>query len=274
MKFSAVQILTGITNPILLLIYLIRKLPFSFMYLLRLNIDGMDRTYYAYGLFQAADEARRLGIKRISAIEFGVAAGHGLVILEKHAEQISCLTGIKIDVYGFDIGIGLPKPLDYRDLPYIWQKGFYKMDIPKLRRMLKPATQLVLGDVAKTIPRFVKKDIAPVGFVAFDLDYYTSTKEALNLFEAPNSKMLPRVFCYFDDIIGTDEEIISEYVGELLAIYEFNKRHKHKISKINGMYHKRVIKSAWSDMIYVFHVFSHKLYNTYIYPKNERQTHL
>ena len=83
MKFSAWQILTGITNPILLLIYLIRKLPFSFMYLLRLNIDGMERTYYAYGLFQAADEARRLGIKRISAIEFGVAAGHGFDYIGK-----------------------------------------------------------------------------------------------------------------------------------------------------------------------------------------------
>ncbi len=73
-------------------------------------------------------------------------------------------------------------------------------------------------------------------------------------------------FCYFDDIIGNDEEIISEYVGELLAINEFNqKSKKSKICKINGMFHKRVIKSAWSDMIFVLHLFNHSQYNKYIY---------
>ncbi len=274
MSFTTNQILIGITNPLLLLVYIIRKLPLSFLYLLRLRFDGVNRTYYAYCLLQAADQARRLGIKRISSIEFGVAAGHGLIMLEKHAEQISHITGVKIDVYGFDKGVGLPAPADYKDLPYIWQKGFYKMDVSKLCRMLESSTQLILGNVSKTVPAFIKKKIAPIGFIAFDLDYYTSTRDALAIFEASDSKLLPRVFCYFDDIVGTDEEIISEYVGELLAIKEFNKTHKRKISKINGMYHKRVIKSTWSDMIYVMHDFNHKLYNKYIYPKKDRQSYL
>ncbi|PIR43019.1 hypothetical protein COV24_05195 [candidate division WWE3 bacterium CG10_big_fil_rev_8_21_14_0_10_32_10] len=240
-----------------------------------MHIDGVDRPYYAYGLYQAALQARGLGIKRISAYEFGVAAGHGLVIMEKLADQVATLTGVQIDVYGFDLEKGLPEPADYRDLPYIWQKGFYTMNSNVLRKKLKKSTKLVLGNVSKTIPKFIKKDIAPIGFIAFDVDYYTSTRDAFNIFEASDAKMLPRIFCYFDDIIGTDEEIISEYVGELLAIKEFNKKHNHKkISKINGMFHKRVIKSAWVDMVYVMHNFKHKKYNTYIYPSSYRQNKL
>ncbi len=279
MAFTSREILIGITNPIFLIIYLLRKFPFPFFYLLRLHIDGLDRTYYGYCLLQAANEAKKLGIRRISTMEFGVAGGHGLINLEKHAEQISRITGVEIDVYGFDMGSGLPAPLDYRDLPYIWEKGFYKMDAPTLRKKIKNSTQLIIGDVSSTIPRFIKKKIAPIGFIAFDLDFYTSTKDAFLLFEAEKSKLLPRIFCYFDDVIGTDEEIHSEYGGELLAISEFNKQSfssnkkfkKRKICKINGLFHKRAVKSAWSDMVFVMHIFDHKLYNKYIYSSIDRQ---
>ena len=108
--------------------------------------------------------------------------------------------------------------------------------------------------------------------MVFDLDYYSSTEAALKLFDVEDSRTLPRVYCYFDDIVGTDEEIFSEYVGELLAIQKFNDSHKFKkIAKIHGLFHKRVIKSTWSDMMYVMHSFRHRLYNTYIYPKSDRQ---
>lgn len=275
MAFTSREILIGITNPILLVIYLLRKLPFSFLYLLRLQVDGLERPYYGYGLFQAANEAKKLGIKRISTMEFGVAGGHGLINLENHAKQISRITGVGIDVYGFDIGSGLPAPSDYRDLPYIWKKGFYKMDVPALNKKLRSSTKLIIGNTAKTIPLFLKKNIDPIGFIAFDLDFYSSTKDAFLLLEAEKSKFIPRVFCYFDDIVGTDEEIHCEYAGELLAINEFNKNsHKRKICKINGLFHKRVIKSPWSDMIFVMHIFDHKLYNQFIFSSNDRQNAL
>lgn len=275
MAFTSREILIGITNPILLIIYLLRKLPFSFQYLLRLQLDGLERPYYGYCLFQAANEARKLGIKRISTMEFGVAGGHGLINLENHAQEISRITGVEIDVYGFDMGSGLPTPSDYRDLPYIWQKGFYKMDVPALRKKLRSSTKLIIGDTAKTVPQFLKKKVAPIGFIAFDLDFYSSTKEAFALLEAEKSKFIPRVFCYFDDIVGTDEEIHSEYAGELLAISEFNKKsNRRKICKINGMFHKRVIKSTWSDMIFVMHIFDHRLYNQFIFSSEDRQNAL
>jgi hypothetical protein len=272
MKHSTRLVLTGLLNPALPMIYLLRKLPLSWLFELRMHIDGMDRPYYAYGLYQAALEAKALGVKRISAFEFGVAAGTGLVILEKIAEQIERVTGIAIDVYGFDLEVGLPSASDYKDIPYIWQKGFYKMNVKELKKKLSPRTQLVLGNVKQTVPKFFKKKISPIGFIAFDLDYYSSTRDAFKLFDTMDKNMLPRVFCYFDDIIGTDEEILCDYVGELLAIAEFNNKHKNKkLTKINGLFHKRVIKSAWSDMIYVMHNFAHSSYNSYIYPQKDRQ---
>ena len=262
-------------HPGLPLIYLLRKLPLSIGFELRLEIDGVHRPYYGYCLLQAAIEARRLGIERISAMEFGVAAGHGLIQLEKLAEQVSRVTGVAIDVYGFDLEIGLPAPADYRDLPYIWQKDFYKMDKAALEKKIKPETRLVLGDVSKTVPTFIAKDFAPIGFVAFDLDYYTSTRDAFKLFDCDQKKLLPRVFCYFDDVVGTDEEILCDDVGELLAMREFNTRHENqKIQKINGLIHKRIIKAAWCDMIYVLHNFTHTQYNRYIYHKEDRQSRL
>ena len=82
---------------------------------------------------------------------------------------------------------------------------------------------LCLGDIRYTVPTFVEKFVpAPIGFVAVDLDYYSSTVDALKVFDLPESYMLPRVLCYFDDIVGEDHVLQNEFVGELLAIREFN----------------------------------------------------
>jgi hypothetical protein len=273
MDFRTYLILKAFFNPSLIVIYFIRKLPYRFFFRLRMAFDGVNRPYYAYGLLQAANEAKSLGIKKISAIEFGVAAGNGLLELEKLSEHITRITGVKINVYGFDLATGLPQPADYRDLPFIWQKGFYVMDIKALKDKLKPTTKLYLGNVKATTGKFIQEDIAPIGFISFDLDYYTSTRDAFVILKAANQKILPRVFCYFDDIIGTDEEILSDYVGELLAIREFNQKNKkRKIAPLKGLFHKRVIQATWTDMIYVLHVFDHKLYNKYIYHKKDRQS--
>jgi hypothetical protein len=47
------------------------------------------RPQYAYGVFHAADLAKRLGVSAISVIEFGVAGGLGLLALENIAASIS-----------------------------------------------------------------------------------------------------------------------------------------------------------------------------------------
>jgi hypothetical protein len=220
-------------------------------------------------MYRAAIEAKRLGFKKISVIEFGVAGGNGLIFMENVSLLIKKHTGIEINCYGFDLVKGLPEPANYKDLPHIWKKGFYKMDEAALRKKIKKS-KLILGDVKKTIPEFNKKEIAPIGFITFDLDFYSSTKEAFQIFK--NKSILPRTFLYFDDIIGTEEEDFNEYVGELLAINEYNsKEDNKKITKIAGLRYKRHIPAQWNEQIYIHNDFHNKLYNQYIYEKKERQ---
>ena len=194
----------------------------------KLELDWFPYPYYAYCLNHASIQARRLGLERISAIEFGVAGGNGLVAMETIVAALAMEHGVAIDVYGFDTGVGLPPSADPRDLPYAWRRGFYRMDRPALEARLRSA-RLVIGDVRETVPDFLATaaGVAPIGFVSFDLDYYSSTVDALRLFDdAPSATRLPRTFCYFDDIIGKDDELHCEHVGELLAIAEFNRRHE------------------------------------------------
>lgn len=217
--------------------------------------------YYRWGTLCAAFLGRALGYQRISVIEFGVAGGNGLITLEQVAEYAERKSGVGIDVYGFDTGKGLPKPQDYRDLPQIFLESDYPMDVQRLKSRLKRA-QLVLGPVATTVPQFANSGAAPAGFVSFDLDLYSSTVDAFRLFDT-ETRLLPRVVCYFDDIIGFS---YSEYNGERLAIQEFNAAHKmRKISPIHGLRHMLGIDQQWLEKMYMFHAFDHERYNDYDY---------
>lgn len=218
---------------------------------------------YEYGLGQAAGLARSLGVPAISAVELGVAAGSGLVALERmaaaHADPAVAVTG-------FDLGTGLPEPLDYRDEPYAWRPGFYKMDERVLRSRLAGA-ELVMGDVAATTAEFIGAAPPPLGFIAFDLDYYSSTAAAMTgLLNGPPERYLPRVLCYFDDTVGRDEEMHSQHTGELLAIAEFSASHdKRKIAQVNGLRCKLgMTDTEWAEGIYVLHVFDHPRYCDYV----------
>ena len=78
---------------------------------------GHDRPNYLWGALHGANLAKRLEFSRISFLEFGVAGGNGLIVLENIAETLERYFGLRIDVHGFDVGEGLPKASDYRDLP-------------------------------------------------------------------------------------------------------------------------------------------------------------
>ncbi|MGC2658994.1 MAG: hypothetical protein WA324_13630 [Bryobacteraceae bacterium] len=241
---------------------------------LRVRYGIFSRPHYAYGVYTAAELAARLNIPAISVVEFGVAGGRGLVALESIATEVSSVLGVKISVYGFDTGAGMPAPLDYRDVPHVWGEGFYKMDEEGLKRSLKQAF-LILGDVASTVPAFLQnRQLPPIGFVAFDLDYYSSTKNAMRLFEGAPESRLPRVRCYFDDIIG-ENACHNEYIGELCAIREFNIEHMHlKVCPIHMLSHVRQHPAAWNEQMYVLHDFQHPLYCVNITPKTELATQL
>lgn len=219
------------------------------------------RPHYAYGVYWSAYLAACLGIPRISVIELGVAGGRGLLALEKVSEEVSAFLDIRIDVVGFDSGQGMPPPVDYRDLPHIWNTGFYSMDVEALQAKLTSAS-LVIGDVATTTRTWLQHpNTAPIGFIAFDLDYYSSTKAAMALLEGPESSHLPRVHCYFDDLAANNEGCMNRYVGEHLAISEFNDGHPmRKICPIEQIRTNRPQWEYWQERMYAFHNFEHSKY--------------
>lgn len=224
---------------------------------------GKCRPNYTWPVVQAAYLAKALGHTRISVIEFGVAGGNGLLALERAAEIIESLFGVAIDVYGFDSGRGLPKPVDYRDLPHFWKESFYKMDEKRLKKRLR-RSHLVIGPVDETVRRFLKSKPAPVGFVSFDLDYYSSTAQAFKLLLAEHSLLMPRIHCYFDDIMGLTH---SEFTGERLAIREFNDTHEFKkITPIPGLHYflpPQYGHEPWPEQMFLCHLFDHPMYTHY-----------
>jgi hypothetical protein len=237
----------------------------------RISRGAFSRPHYAYGIWRAACEAKQLGISGITAVEFGVAGGNGLIGMEEAAEAVSTELGIAIEILGFDTGSGMPEAADYRDMPHIWRPGFFAMDVAALKSRLTKA-QLVLGNVSQTVTNHVFDVAAPVGFVSFDLDYYSSTKEAFKIFRNPAETRLPRVFCYMDDTIGDHWETHSPFAGELLAIQEFNSESEaRKIAHVNGLKHKLLGQQCWHDAIYVHHDFAHPLYCRYVYPSSNWQ---
>jgi hypothetical protein len=221
------------------------------------------RPHFVWGVLQGAHLAKAIGIERVSIIEFGVAGGNGLISLERVAQKIEPIIGVEIDVYGFDTGAGLPKPQDYRDLPNLWREAAFPMDSQKLKHRLQKA-QLLLGLVEDTVTRFIQSSPAPVAFISFDLDYYSSTMHAFKLLEADPARLLPRIHCYFDDIVGF---AYSDYTGERLAIAEFNSSHDaRKISPIYGLRYflpAPYNQMAWSEMFYMAHIFDHAMYRCY-----------
>lgn len=228
----------------------------------KLRWGAIARPHYGHCLLHSAYLARHLGIRTISAIEFGVAGGNGLLSLEQHAKNVLAATGIESVIYGFDTGEGMPPPRDYRDCPYLWQAGYFKMDAEALRARLKVA-QLVLGSVEETLRDFCSKhQPPPIGFIAFDLDYYSSTVAALRILESEHRHLLPRVACYFDDMVGDIDWAYNPFTGEMLAVQEFNDRHADmKIAPVQGLrFWGGHLPSLWHEQIFVAHLFHHPEY--------------
>jgi hypothetical protein len=236
----------------------------------RVAFDLVERPHHAAGLLAAADVASFTGTPEILAVEFGVAEGAGLLNMAEIAAEVTVETGIRIKIAGFDSGEGLPAPIDYRDHPEIWGEGDFRMgDADALRTRLPPSAELLLGPVATTLPGFVASLAEiPVGFVSFDLDLYSSTSQALALFDIEGTLLLPVVVSYFDDVTGGAKRIGSifrnEAAGQLLAIKEFNARHsKRIIDQTRILRHRRPLdREPWIDRMYALHVLDHPVRNT------------
>ena len=243
----------------------------AFRYTTKLKLHAIERPEYGHCLLQAARLAQKLGHTRISAIEFGVGGGNGLVALERHAEHILAETGVGVEIYGFDTGVGTPAPRDHRDLPYLFQAGSFAMDERRLKARLR-AAKLLLGPVEETVGAFCEREKPPpIGFVSFDLDYYSSTMAALKILDAAHTYLLPRVSCYFGDMVGDVDRAFSEFTGELLAINDFNAAHDRvKLAQVRGLRFSHLwLPRLWHEQIFVAHLFQHSDYGRPISPPQQ-----
>jgi len=119
------------------------------------------------------------------------------------------------------------------------------MDKHQLEQRLDRA-RLVLGDIEQTAGTFFSAHRpAPIGAVMHDFDLYSSTVAGLSMFDVDERYRLPRVYCYFDDIIGSEVELYK---------------------KLSKAYHliTRYPMRTWYHQIYVLHDFSHSRYNDFV----------
>lgn len=233
----------------------------------RVRLSLMRRPQYAYGIHRACGLAAKLGIPRITAVELGVAGGNGLVAMETNAAEIAELTGVMVDVVGFDTGGGLFEPADVRDMPYFFQAGAYAMDRPALEARLRDA-RLVFGDAVDTVREFLDSGPAPIGLVSFDMDVYSATKGVLDhLGDAADHELfLPRATVYFDDVAGFQGQDYNRFTGELLAIEEFNAEHQHVKLAEDRTFRTLPVNHTWHHGTYTLHRFTHPAYETYVSP--------
>ena len=220
----------------------------------------LKRPHYAYGLLRAADLAAAFGLKGVTAIEFGVAEGGGLLNMAALARRIGAATGVELKVVGFDTGSGLPPPdPGPKDHPELWSPGDFAMPDPDaLRRRIAGEAELVLGQVRDTVRPFVDAlaDTHPVGFVALDVDLYSASRDALAFLDAAPAKLLPAIAMYLDDVASI---FSNRWCGELAAVEEFNAAHEtRKIDRDRtGLDCRPDSPQPWQAKMHVAHVLDH-----------------
>jgi hypothetical protein len=220
--------------------------------------DLVVRQHYAFGALEAADIAKACDLSGVTLIEVGVASGAGLMNLALIADRVSKETGIHCEVHGFDSGTGMPAPVDYRDHPNLYAPGDFAMDADALRSVLPAGCELHLGPLNATIPRFLERvrPNAPIGFVALDVDYWSSTVDALELFKDHPEKYLPRTIVYVDDIALVEH---NSAAGATLAIAEFNQAMPRRRLEPNTFLenHRIFRRPAWIKQTMFLHVLDH-----------------
>ena len=225
----------------------------------RVEFDLVIRHYNAFAILKAADQAKLMGLSGLSVIEFGVAAGAGLMNKALLAQKVSAITGIDIKIFGFDTGKGMPPARDYRDHPELYQAGDFPSDVASLKAMLPGNAELILGDMATSVEQFLRERSSaahPIGYVDLDVDYYWSSVDALKLLSGDPNHYLPVTILYLDDI---HFDAHNPFAGELLAVNEFNQKNQlRKICKPEFLESRRLFRNAeWIKHIFYLHVMDH-----------------
>ena len=185
------------------------------------------RPHYETLIYETSKNAIKLGYNEINIIELGVAGGDGIRTLVKYKKKIEKILKIKINIIGFDTGTGLPETNYKQDLPFFWKKGDYtNQNLDKLEKDFTNV-KIYQGNISSTLEKFINKNKKKIGLIIFDLDLYSSTKSFLNKIPelSKENLLLPRTFCYFDDLFLADY-CLDDTNGEPLAISEFNIKFK------------------------------------------------
>lgn len=224
----------------------------------KIKYDCVVRQPYAYGILAAADLAKKYGIEKLAIVEFGVAAGAGLMNMCWIAERVTQETGVHFEIFGFDTGEGMPPPVDYRDQPEKYFTGdFPPVDRQALLDALPANAKIYFGPIDESLQKARDEIASIVGFISIDVDYYWSTKQSLEMLNWDATRYLPYVGIYLDDAQDVED---NEFCGELLAVNEFNRTHDNrKIAAMNCLSQSRIFKNAvWHKQLFYAHILDHE----------------
>ena len=220
------------------------------------------RPHYETVLYESCKVAKKLGHNDLCVLELGVADGNGILSLIKYKRIIENELNVKIKVYGFDLGSGLPEIKKKEDLPFFWKQGDYKSEGFEKLNNIKDV-KIYQGDIKNTILDFANSNTSKIACIFFDLDLYSSTESFLSNINNLEKHLLPRTLCYFDDLYVADN-CVDNTNGELLAIAEFNKQNSNfQLGK--PVDHLNDFKFPLAKgQLYTLHNFKNEQYNQYI----------
>tara|TARA_B100000965_G_scaffold137739_2_gene114595 strand:+ start:1970 stop:2824 length:855 start_codon:yes stop_codon:yes gene_type:complete len=207
----------------------------------------IPRPNYALGILMAAHQAKELDYKKISIIELGCWNFEGLIDIENYIHDIKKFIDIDFNVYGFELGTGhIKEEIDPKNRLYELSGGDYTFKKKDNLKKLK-FSKLILGDVKDTAPKFLEEshlDEAPLGFIIFDLGFYTSAKHALQLLKSDSKKYLPRSIIYSDN-----NYFVLENEADKAAFAEFNQEGNKIISPIGELAEQMSV--SWNKWIFL-----------------------
>jgi len=209
-------------------------------------------------MLRAANLAKKLGKDSVTVCEFGVWNGDGLDKMVKISQEITKEYGIHFHIVGFESGEGLAPALSHKDHPEIWPPGiFASSNIPHLQERFKGRARLQIGKIEDTVDLFLdeRTPLAPIGFMAIDVDRYQATVATLRALTGSADKYLPTVGIYLDDIAQYES---NKWCGELAAIHEFNTTtDTRKIDEDLTLYERPIPNAKWHKKMFAMHVFDH-----------------
>lgn len=168
-----------------------------------------------------------------SIVECGVYRGNSLMLLQQLSLMLEPYA-INRTIYGFDTFEGF-RSIDSKNDPSDINESMFSdtndrllEEVVALQDIVRPVnripkTHLVKGDIAKTVPEFVRNNPGLlISLLILDTDLYDSTKVALTNF-------LPHM--HKGAIVLLDEVCYSKFIGETIALKEVCDLRKIRLKK-------------------------------------------